>query len=385
MSSPRATRALLLLLLGLICLVGCTSGQPPGAAPRTGPTASAPSAAAARPQAKLRPPVGDIGDEFTLLVDGASCPSGAGLTVVWDTLGPIARIDRVIEPGTTYLTVIAAPKDAYGSHPVGIRCGDDEAELASTRYQLTNAPTVTVYPSSALPGDDVIISVSGFSCANDVNFPARVHASIAGTGRDDHAPTIPGDIKPGRHQVFASCIWPVRNPPQVTGAFWVPGITRLSPDGGSGGTAVLITGAGFDCARVDIDLEGTPLGTAEVPPDRARTGAFSTRVTIPADTRRGRYLIGASCPGAVRPTVPFIVDNTFVPPSYAAAQDDRNARSERNVRVALGAGALLLLVLTVAALLARRAARRRSRRPGLEIRPDLGEPRVQGREAEERP
>ncbi|MFF7588498.1 hypothetical protein ACFZCK_13535 [Kitasatospora purpeofusca] len=227
----------------------------------------------------LTPASGPTGRAFTARGTGFSCPAGEPVVLRWDQreLGRALPSDGAFEQSVT-VPAGAAP----GPHPVEASCGPAAERRATATFTVdrggsvgptpdptdvsptpgpTTGPVLRARPGAARPGQQVVLTGTGFACPGaeaDLTWNGVVweHAGTGTGGGFVVTTRIADDARPGHYRLRAVC--PDRPATagstdfEVLAASVVPG-----PGGGDAAPTALVVGSTAGGAVVLAALAGT--------------------------------------------------------------------------------------------------------------------------------
>jgi hypothetical protein len=253
--------------------------QPPAAITATNAVTSA--------QCALSPNNGSVGTSITISGSGFTCNSV--LTVMYDqNIVAISRTDSygLIPSGLAF----NIPSSIAGSHSV--TAVDSNSSSASTTFFVM--PSITTSPSTGNVGSAVTVSGSGFA-PNSVltaNF-AGSSVGIGGSTSTDStgsfsAATLSVPISTSGQKTLTinDSTNPTINYAQTI--FSVTSSISLSPNSGTPGTTVTVTGTGYGPSKtITIRFDGTLQTTTPVTINSGTTGSFTGSFSVPSSSLGG--------------------------------------------------------------------------------------------------
>lgn len=251
--------------------------------------------------AGMAPEEGVVGT--TVTISGLAVGS---YSVKWDAVG--VKSGTLSGAGSVSFTV---PDTAGGSHIVTVDNPTGTQVLSATFSVL---PSISISPVSGVVGDEVTISGTGFSVAENSivvtldSTNAKTGITAGNTGSWETTFSLPAAAK-GSHTVGASG--------QTTHAGDVAGVTvtinpeiSVIPASGNVGTSVTANGSGFGKSEsgIQVTYDGKSVATG-VSADTK--GSWSGTFTIPNSTKGGHTIdaMGASTTADEVPDLTFIVSS----------------------------------------------------------------------------
>ncbi|MDY0816718.1 hypothetical protein [Kitasatospora purpeofusca] len=227
----------------------------------------------------LTPASGPVGRPFTARGTGFACPDGEPVVLRWEQreLGRAQPYDGAFEQSVT-VPAGAAP----GTHPVEASCGPAAERRATATFTVvpsgsgsptggtspdptdaspTTGPVLRVQPGRARPGQQVVLTGTGFACRgaeaeltwNDVVWE---HVGTGTAGGFVLTTRIADDARPGHYRLRAVC--PDR--PGTAGSTEFEVLTAdggPAPGGGDAAPTALVVGSTAGGAVVLAALAGT--------------------------------------------------------------------------------------------------------------------------------
>jgi hypothetical protein len=265
----------------------------------TGGTATDTAPFTVKPPASVTasPTAGPISTSVT--VTGANFAASTFVNVAFDGTNQVTSPTTVTTSSTGAFTAsFTAPSAASGAHTVSARAG---ATTASTPFTAT-VPTITITPTSGLPGSTVTISGSNFrpNAAVVINYdgaavtttPATVTSTSVGAFS---AVTfaVPSSSAPGAHTVRATTVAATASTGFTTASPAAPSIT-LSPTSGIPDATITVTGSNYPASStVQVTFNGTATPVASNVTVTS-TGTFSTTFAVPSAAAVGAHTVTAA-------------------------------------------------------------------------------------------
>jgi hypothetical protein len=210
-------------------------------------------------------------------------------------------------------------------------CGPSAGDFAQQVFTLTAGPTVTLNPSSGLPGADVAVSGTGFklsdqSCSiSSPTNPTVVQNSacaIASGTETVQGSFVVGNVPKGQYVIevtgcpgnngcspsqgdFAQAVFQDQQPP-------IPTIT-ISPTGAIAGVTVQVSGTGFSPSDTSCSISGGAVGNAIC----SISGGTLSGSFVVQSVATGYYTITAQ--GSTGDSASANLDYYYVTPTQAPA------------------------------------------------------------------
>jgi hypothetical protein len=227
-----------------------------------------------------------------------------------------------------FSTPFHTPASAHaGNYQVSAVCADGTGPSAVATYTVTVPPgalSITLNPTSGLPGSSVTVNGKGYDACPDFGHRTvdvlwdghgiGVTAPIRSDGTFSATFAVPNSPVSGNHTVYGRC----QDGGEYATAIYTTGIppgtlvVSLNPNHGPAGTSVSISGHGYNACpnyghrTVDVLWNGHATGvTAPIRSD----GTFSATFTVPANALHGNsYTVYGRCQdGGEYGTAPFTV------------------------------------------------------------------------------
>jgi len=246
----------------------------------------------------LSPTNGVIGS--TVTVTGSNFGASKTITIRFDNSNISTNPVTVISTGTgSFAATLAIPSNAIaGSHTVS---ATDGTLMASGIFNVSGSSIVTISPTSGAVGTMLTVTGSGFSgngvvtikfdSTTLVTSPASITTSSSGTF--SATINVPTGIATGSHTISAtdssgrggSAIFNITT----------SGTISLSSNAGIGGTAVTISGSGYNpSSTVTVKFDSTTLITSPSVVTTNTAGSFTATIAIPSGTSLGSHTISAT-------------------------------------------------------------------------------------------
>jgi len=246
---------------------------------------------------------GNVGD--SVVVGGWDPKNKAGhIIIYWDTAteeNKLAETDARSLYNGAYTATITVPETVAGTY--GIIVYDEDLGTLVT-YEFTLNPKIKLSPSTALVGDTITVTGTGFGSEKAVTL------TLDGT----ELTTSPSSVKTDENGSFSSCTFVVPSGTtagdhtvkatdeagnEASATLTIGPAITLSPTSGPTGTIVEITGRGFTKEDVDvggkyinISIDDTPCPLIEDITVRS-DGRFSGKFVIPNVDEADTYTITA--------------------------------------------------------------------------------------------
>ncbi len=239
------------------------------------------------PPLTLNPTSGTAGTSVS--VSGIDFAAAEVVTLTFDT----TTVGTVTTSSTgTFTKSITVPSSAaVGSHTITATGGTSKI-VESGKYSVLAINSLSISPTSALPGAVITVSGAGYNATETVTIKlgsTTIGTATTSSGAFSVSVTIPLTMVPGTYTMTGtgatsghvdSASFTVNAPITLT----------LSKTYGLPGTIITVSGSGYAAAEsVVIKLGSTQIGTATTV-----SGAFSASVTIPLTTLPGTYSITAT-------------------------------------------------------------------------------------------
>jgi hypothetical protein len=260
---------------------------------------------------------GPAGTQVT--VSGVNFPAGS-ITITFDgTSLPLTGSTQT--SGGSFASVITIPADASpGAHTITVIVGSTSV---SATFTVTASASINLSTASGQPGDDIVISGSGFPANTALVFKfdtttvtASGHLSTQPNGSFLSTITVPSNASDGAHTITVSA-----GTATATATYTVTAtatLNPLSPASGPAGTDVTISGTNFMVSYpIIFKLDSATLTPKSGDTSTTTGGSFNSIVTIPAGTAAGAHTISVTI-GTVTLTATFTVTGAPTPtPSNA--------------------------------------------------------------------
>jgi hypothetical protein len=252
---------------------------------RDGIISSSVVAFAIQPDLTLSSSEGSVGDQITL--DGTGFDNNSSIVIYWDSQ-ILSQYNVYSDARGTFSANLVIPSSSSGSHTIRARDASFDTDTAS----FTLRPSITLNPSSGIPGGTVQISGQGFRPSVSIHIsysgstisttPSNIYTDIYGSFTASF--TVPSIVS-GNYAVRADDgIY------SATSTFGIISNIELSPASGHVGSELTVNGTGFTPGgRVRISYDGQTMIT--VTSDSA--GAFSVSFNVPVSTA-GQHNVSAS-------------------------------------------------------------------------------------------
>ncbi|MFD4991506.1 choice-of-anchor G family protein [Cellulosimicrobium cellulans] len=299
-------------------------------------------------------------------IDPTTVPAGTPTTVTGTGYTPdaTATVEVRDTTGTVVATLTDVPTDGDGGFttpitvPVDTAPGDyvvvgiddttsTEAETPLTVEAAAIEPTITVDPTTANPGDEVIVDGTGYTPDSTVTVEIRdesgtVIATVEdvptdGDGSFTTPITVPEGTAPGDYVVVGiddTTSTEAETPLTVEAAPITPAVT-VDPTTVPAGTPTTVTGTGYtpdSTVTVEVrDTTGTVVATlTDVPTDGE--GGFTTPITVPADSAAGDYVVvGIDDTTTTEAETPLTVEAAAIEPTITVDPTTANPGDEVTV------------------------------------------------------
>ena len=240
---------------------------------------------AIQPNLTLSSSEGSVGDQIT--IDGTGFDNNSSIVIYWDSQ-ILSQYNVYSDARGTFSANLVIPSSSSGSHTIRARDASFDTDTAS----FTLRPSITLNPSSGIPGGTVQISGQGFRPSVSIHIsysgstisttPSNIYTDIYGSFTASF--TVPSIVS-GNYAVRADDgIY------SATATFGIISNIELSPSSGHVGSELTVNGAGFTPGgRVRISYDGQTMIT--VTSDSA--GAFSVSFNVPVSTA-GQHNVSAS-------------------------------------------------------------------------------------------
>ena len=275
---------------------------------------------------------GNVGDE--VVVGGWDTLNPGGLVLIyWDTQAPENKLGEVYSKAGyngSYTITVTIPETVCGTYSI-IVVDANKGTIATYSFELK--PEITLSPDTALEGDTITVSGTGFGAEKAITLYLD----------DEELTTSPSDVETDENGSFGPCTFKVpegtaagdhtvkaedEDGNEATATLTIGPAITLSPTSGPTGTIVEITGRGFTGTDIEggeyinITIDGTECPLIEDIKVRS-DGRFSGKFVIPTVEEADTYTITAWVHGHkdVNSTADFevtgISDITVTPTSGA--------------------------------------------------------------------
>jgi hypothetical protein len=251
----------------------------------------------------------ESGETIDLSVTGFKrCPALQSPAVLWDSEPLSYNVVAGPLTSTDFTVSIVVPISSIGAHSIYAGCPlEQESGYALQLHATVNVvpPTLTPAQQIVQAGQTVTMTGSGFALCTDPAGGTTVELSANGTllamasgsnGDFQQVITVPAATSAGPYAVTAECSG---LPASDIATADVSVVTlALSPDSGTPGTTITVTGAGFtQCHEVQLQLlRDTTQAVAASGPIVPANGGFTVDVTVPSSAATGTdYQVDARC------------------------------------------------------------------------------------------
>jgi len=265
----------------------------------------------------IYPNIGNVGDEVA--VGGWNPNVGGKVLIYWDTLAPENKLAEVYSKASyngSYSATITVPETVKGTYSIIVV---DATKGTLATYTFTLKPKIKLSPSTAIPGDTIDVTGTGFAAEKKVTLYLRDEkiSTTPSTVKTDENGSfscsfkVPKDLTTGKHKVKA--VDEAGNTAEATLKIG-PAIT-LDPTSGPTGTIVEISGRGFtgeDIAgkNITVTIDGKECPILEGITVRS-DGTFTGKFIIPTVEEADKYTIKATVSGtSTSATAKFEVTGT---------------------------------------------------------------------------
>jgi hypothetical protein len=252
----------------------------------------------ANPLITLDTASGTAGSSVT--VTGTGFPASTALVFTFDsttTLTVTSGVAATTTTGTFTSTVTVPSTAAAGVHTLTAAAGTTTAPAAT--YTITATPSLdALSPTSGVPGTSVLITGANFPASTQVTvkFDSITLSLISGsstlaTGQVQSTITIPTDATSGAHTITVTA-----GSTSQTATFTVSVRTatlgELTPDSGTAGTSVTVTGINFPASTALVfTFDSATLTPKSGDAVSKAAGTFSTVLTVPLTAAAGAHTI----------------------------------------------------------------------------------------------
>ncbi|GED11348.1 choice-of-anchor G family protein [Cellulosimicrobium cellulans] len=299
-------------------------------------------------------------------VDPTTVPAGTPTNVTGTGYTPNATVTVEVRDteGTVAATLTDVPTDGEGGFTTPITVPADttpgdylvvgiddttttEAETPFTVEAATIEPTITVDPTTAVPGDEVTVDGTGYTPDSTVTVEIRDGSGTVietvedvptdGEGNFTSPITVPESTTPGDYVVVGiddTTSTEAETPLTVEAAAITPTVT-VDPATVPAGTPTTVTGTGYTpdaTVTVEVrDSEGTVVATlTDVPTDGE--GGFTSPITVPADSAPGDYVVvGIDDTTTTEAETPLTVEAAAIEPTITVDPTTANPGDEVTV------------------------------------------------------
>jgi len=245
---------------------------------------------------------GNVGDE--VVVGGWDLENPGGQVIIyWDTQAPENKLAEVYSKAGydgSYTATITVPETVTGTYSI-IVVDKNTGTIATYTFELK--PEITLSPDTALEGDTITVSGTGFGAEKAVTIYLdgdELTTSPSDVETDENGSftctfKVPDGTTAGDHTVKAED----EDGNSDTATLTIGPSITISPTSGPSGTIVTITGRGFTKENVDvggmyinISIDDTPCPLIEDITVRS-DGRFSGKFVIPTVEEADEYTITA--------------------------------------------------------------------------------------------
>jgi len=228
------------------------------------------------PQMTADPVSGAAGDQIA--VSGTGFTASSAISFYWDDVVVAAAAPTTDTSGGFTLSGFTVPTSSRGSHT--LKAQDASGSVTVT---FTVSSRITVNPVSGTVGDQVTVSGISFTASSLVSFYwDNVVVAAAATATDASGSftlssfTIPASSR-GSHTLKAQ-----DTSGSATANFTISQKMAISPETGSLGAAVAVTGTGFGASKtIAITFKGQPVTTEPAAVTTDANGSFTASFKVP--------------------------------------------------------------------------------------------------------
>jgi len=260
----------------------------------------------------IYPSTGNVGD--SVVVGGWTVTPGGLVEVYWENLNPDNKLGETYAKADKSFTVtVTVPDPPTGNYSIIVVDHVSGGTVFTETFTLE--PEITISPTTALPGDTITVTGTGFAAESEITLtmdstslttdPTTVETDVNGSFSCTFK--VPSSTAYGTYTVKATD----EDGNSATASLKVGAIITLSPTEGPSGTVVTISGKGWDTVQagtvVTVKIGGMTcpvVSTIKVSADGTFEGEFIVP-TLDVDT----YTVEASA-GGISGTSDFDVTGT---------------------------------------------------------------------------